>query len=140
MENIEYYTPIIEEFHVGFEFLVPIYGSDKFVEETFMLKSIENLFDKDENGKFNLPDCFRVKYLDREDIESLGWEPDTSSGDFTMYHLNSSNKYDYSLSFNGGYKRTENLIITIKYYDNILFKGTIKNKSELNKLMEQLGI
>jgi hypothetical protein len=90
------------------------------------------------------PDLFkneyRVKYLDKEDIESLGWEfikqhPGTSNFDFE--------KESYSLNFDPEFGGKWNLRI----YDGEdqdsefnYFSGYVKNKSELIKLLKQLGI
>ena len=58
----------------------------------------------------------RVKYLDKEDIESLGYK---------MY-----------VWLNG----ETPTIRVYHHYPSISFQGTIKNKSELKRLMKQLSI
>ena len=67
----KYYTPTIEEFHSGFEYeflmqYLNFYMWQKRVVEPDH-RSFENYFNYIENNSI------RVKYLDREDIESLGW-------------------------------------------------------------------
>ena len=61
----EYYTPEIEEFHVGFE--CEYKEPD---EEAF---ESDELTERDVAYLLAYPDRARVKYLDKEDIESLGF-------------------------------------------------------------------
>jgi hypothetical protein len=130
MEN-KYYTPEIEEFHVGFEYEIKEYG-ELFLKEKYKLdgsyKNVESdlmplLFDGD----------IRVKYLDKEDIESLGWK---HIGSLWFKHT-----FGYKLRKWKGQSLDifeESMIDTED--DLLIFRGDIKNKSELKKLMSQLGI
>jgi len=134
MEN-KYYTPEIEEFYVGFE-----YEQEDINEGGSSLSwykhKIENGLDIDQlekNEEHGL--SYRVKHLDREDIEECGAEFQfIESLDFLPPIV--------SEHFQLG-------VITIIFKDNnicihknygLLFQGTIKNKSELKILMKQLGI
>jgi hypothetical protein len=130
MEN-KYYTPEIEDFNVGFEYeyFDKTDDNEKLlfqVNSGIPLEIIENWI---QNNKV------RVKYLDREDIESLG--------------------YNYSFRFNEGYlqdnyKHKSNYsLLTYSPNSNFLsitncesgeFLGVVKNKSELKKLLQQLNI
>jgi hypothetical protein len=128
MEN-KYYTPSIEEFHVGFEFefLNPnnkwtkqivrrpnyIVWSDVYLWELLGLSSTNHLL--------------RVKYLDKEDIESLGFR--------------------YSGNLQDTYWKGEITIspqkdgkLLIHQNCGPLFHGYIKNLSELKRLFKQIGI
>lgn len=137
MEN-KYYTPTIEEFHVGFEYeyLIPVTTYDEkwrfkikkstFISEQWTSVSANYNFEKDlEESKI------RVKYLDCGDIESLGF---TFKGDLYYYDNLELQQYnDYGL--------------TIKHFDyindeyrSVVSQITIKNKSELKKLLKQLKI
>ena len=73
------------------------------------------------------------KYLDQEDIESLGFKF-ISEG---WWSTNSIGK-GYQLIIN--YKNIIEISFGEHEFRDILFKGTIKNKSELKKLMKQLNI
>ena len=67
MSEKKYYTPSIEEFHVGFEYEISYDG------ETYQSKVVD---DSDELHRIKTAIeslWVRVKHLDREDIESLGW-------------------------------------------------------------------
>ena len=120
---MKYYTPEIEEFHVGFEYESHVYNSSS--KALFWLKAEMDLtFD------YYISNT-RVKYLDKEDIESFGFV--FKGGDT---HLT----YHY-----GGYAITHtpsNNKINIYCYDGSEFVNviTIKNKSELKKLLKQLNI
>lgn len=75
----------------------------------------------------------RVKHLDQEDIESLGWTKKSND----KYQIR-----DFIFQFNEEFPTSEVLIFKydidtgMDYY----FQGNIKNKSELKKLMQQLEI
>lgn len=93
-----YYTPNLEEFHVGFEYevydyvwsySVQLFKRDQYVvvsEPTPGKKWIKHTYERnqfiDPDGEYKiidyLPDYLedekiRVKYLDQQDIEELGW-------------------------------------------------------------------
>jgi hypothetical protein len=130
MDN-KYYTPEIEEFHVGFEYEVN-YGENRWVEEklhskpqvvTLPYMNLENI---------------RVKHLDKEDIESLGWE----------FH-----QQDHSRCLSSFWNKKNNFLrLTLKYKNSIPYVSIyhyegwetpdmkIKNKSQLKKLLKQLDI
>lgn len=128
MEN-KYYTPTIEEFHVGFQFE---YLSDNNTWESTDDLSIT--FMNNDNPisiiEYYLKESrIRVKLIDREDIESLGWKYNRINGfEYKKYVLNINNN-TISIYVPGDYDGEEHH-----------FKGEIKNKSELSKLMIQLGI
>lgn len=129
MEN-KYYTPEISEFHVGFEYEIYVPGTDtEYTKKIFTLTEvgfIQNVYDQ------NLQEgWFRVKYLDKEDIESLDWK----SGLFQGLNEDSFTYQDYQLYWQ------DNQFIQIYNFDaKIIFEGIIKNKSELKKLLTQLEI
>jgi hypothetical protein len=121
----KYYTPEIEEFHVGFEYERCDDGyswvKDVYPRATEHIK-LENF----------LP-YTRVKYLDREDIESLGFK-----------HYNGliyrKGNYEILHNFNSRLKNS----ITIrerfgdKWIDLAIFPA--KNKSELKRILKQIGV
>ena len=81
---------------------------------------------------------FRVKYLDKEDLESLGFE---FLNEQRHMHEFKKDKYYLEYCFAGPYFKEVQI-----YYDGkgddwrYVFDGTIKNKSELKVLLKQLGI
>ena len=170
----KYYTPAIEEFHVGFEYEVfdnryeykvekisetklrvlsdpvvatvwfkEVYGIDSllYIEDSSDIRS--NLSSYIENNNI------RVKYLDKEDIESLGFiKVKDYSSSCTLQLTNNDcdliaeidldddcnceiEKFDVCGVEPNGFK---------DYCSSVVFKGVIKNKSELVKLLKQLDI
>ena len=118
----EYYTPKIEEFHVGFEyeeFYSDEWYKKQYQQDNFLDHYFQCVFEEYKT---------RVKFLDKEDIESLGFK-----------------QVGYSFSRPLFVKNDLNLIlddikreISFNNIKNINFK--IKNKSELKKIVEMLGI
>ena len=121
MEN-KYYTPEISEFYVGFK-----YEYFNSACQCWLESSYETMYDQKSKPLDELHmEVTRVKYLDKEDIESLGWTK-SNKNFFTI------SKYILLQGFN------YNLEI-MTYEGDVFFRGIIKNKSELKKLMKQLGI
>jgi len=146
MEDNKYYTPEIEEFHIGFEY--EFKGS--IMWHKFCYKGIDFI---NEHGKDELISeiklgNIRVKYLDKEDIESLGWNLTRHS--VVKEYSEDKTKFRFKpieglieYSFNGRFLlSTEDNFktIAIRSLGGLMFIGVIKNKSELVKLMNQLGI
>lgn len=131
----KYYTPRIEEFHVGFQYESLDSGNNTWnsvlLTDKIMLQNLvfplQNKqqgflsYINDELNKNNI----RVKYLDKEDIESFG---------FIQTIKDQYYKDDFELLID------DDLFIQIIKDDSFMFQGTIKNKSELKKLLIQLGI
>jgi hypothetical protein len=138
MVNNKYYQPTIEEFHVGFECEAKVLIEENKCEwRPFIIKQPNyewmNVHTDGEYKTYTVPECVRVKYLDREDIESCGWK---YSDEVTYYYTTDISCIRLSLEGKNNY--------SIYYLDNTntncIFQGTIKNKSQLKKLMQQLNI
>ena len=127
MEN-KYYSPKIEELHIGFECEIDqseinknfkwceyVIGTD--YETITIARAVSEV---NKNG-------IRVKYLDRQDIESFGFKLFENMP--SRFHYN---KYELDVDYLN--------VIRIEYDCNYIFKGKIKNKSELKKLLIQLEI
>jgi hypothetical protein len=136
MEN-KYYTPEIEEFHVGFEYeseedpRIPTWEKQK-VETYRDLANCMEYYGNDADVET------RVKHLDREDIESLGFILNVvDCGEDTQY-----NELGIRRNKEGGYFGTFFLDDTHGEYNIQIFESfyRIKNKSELKRLLKQLGI
>lgn len=136
MKN-KYYTPELEEFHIGFEYehkgtglRATDTGEWKFViyEMSDHTRAFKTLLGSGH---------YRVKYLDKKDIWDLGFKTDyrVEEGSWQSY-----NKGDYGLEYDPDY----NTVVVYKLEDhdifNSIFTGSIKNKSELKKLLKQLGL
>jgi len=132
---MKYYTPEISEFHVGFEYERCDDGY-KWFSDVYP-RALEHI------KLENFLSYTRVKYLDREDIESLDYV--LHRKDVTMGYDEYCHKRHKEVlppgndsNLNVILKKGNNVIV----YKNleIVFSGTIKNKSELKKLLKQLGI
>ena len=134
----KYYTPTTEEFHVGFEFehqVISYCGSSvEWVKTIFTPSdSVDGLFKGLPNDWYELP---RVKYLDREDIESLGFVHVNGK----VYNLPRTN---ISLWYNFSNVTSSNSVTIRKKQGGMFFDVAIvpiKNKSELKKLLKQLEV
>lgn len=132
----KYYIPSIEELHEGFEIHVPTIAR---YEKHILTK--EDLINA---CKFGISREV-VKYLDKEDIEELGW----GKGKFLNHEF-----YEFSTFFGEPKRENQwtlrfwkklianqyNCIITQTTSGHSRFLGEIKNKSELKRLMKQLNI
>lgn len=126
MEN-KYYTPELREFHVGFEFEMD--AGTGWSKQIFPNPWWNN---GGMGGIDALKRCVedqivRVKYLDREDIESLGWKV---SGTSYLWKNGSAFLEFYP---------NDNLNVEIDS-GGANFTGTIRNKRELARLMKMLNI
>ena len=147
----KYYTPEIEEFHIGFEYEYEDINESGSTTSWYKTVIKENeCYIIDQHLKYSDDLNLRVKYLDKEDIESLGFissnvidvlkEEDEfikgfEKNTYILYiqedkKLVIYNQKEYDISNK----------ITGNWTEEILFKGLIKNKSELIKLLKQLGI
>jgi len=128
MEENKYYTPELNEFYVGFEYEsfneeYKIWEKKVFPNDYICTES-EDSPDLVELFYSSLKDT-RVKYLNREDIKDLG---------FSHYKMNIFKKSDITIL------HQNNNRLEIFNESDTLFSGRIKNKSELKKLLKQLGI
>jgi len=150
MKN-KYYTPELEEFRVGFEYEYNnTWGgfSKRIVTEENLMDKLINIGSGNDRVPFNYN--WRVKYLDKQDIESLG---------FGNYKRAVCHWYKMEGHFKdgfGAYGKWSKIrllhckdlnTIKIKAFEHswdeeetVLFQGKIKNKSELKKLLKQLNI
>ena len=140
MEN-KYYTPSLGELYDGFELEsnYVLWSNDKTWKKiTINLK--ENPYFIDSYLADAYPTEFRVKHLDREDIESLGFVLEVvECGEGTEYDelgIRRNNSSSYVGKFF--------LDAAVEIYNaNIEIYGVcfnIRNKSELKRLLTQVGI
>ena len=137
--DTKYYTPSLEEFHIGFEYEYLVMREGSYWGGAVLEESD---FIPHDNGDFN--ECFpfnrkledfRVKYLDKEDIESLGFKPSEEySNTYTITHkciLHLLENYKIEIY------RGDQII----YHDTeYLYQGTCKNKSKLKSILKDVGV
>lgn len=123
----KYYTPSIEEFHIGF-----IYEWNNNNEDGVWRSSVADLEscyhcveDIQQNLDYNK---YRIKFLDASGIESIGLKQTTKN-------VFANNEIELQMFDN-------NIIEITRYYPHSehLFLGTIKNISELKEELIRLGI
>lgn len=149
----KYYTPEIEEFYEGFEFesvleienlFKKYWVSDVYPSAFIEIECRKNLI------KYLHNKNIRVKYLDKEDIESLGFYLNHRFEDKLLF----VNCNDFSTIVDSSNKIIEeralklytlilesNQTVTIRgwlHYDPIFFQGIIKNKSELKQILKMI--
>ena len=129
MEN-KYYTPTIEEFHVGFEFESNYVGFSSDLKWKKILLNNSHDWFWTAYKQDAVETEFRVKYLDKEDIESLGFTQIT----YDCYNLPIGDEELRLLFENDIFK-----IFLADKYSDMLFQGTIKNKSELKRVLKMLN-
>ncbi len=134
---MSYYTPSIEEFHFGFEYEVKQAG----IWVSDIVQANDCLSDYVGEG-------YRVKYLDKSDIVSLGWEYDNNAepippreGEFELPY---AYIFEQGLNQYVMYVYKDNTVwiehILDCSYQGYVFKGSCRNKSELSKIMKFLNI
>jgi len=145
MEN-KYYIPSIEEFHVGFEYEQDysiVQRDHEALENPWGYKIFEvkdyEFIDHLVETKFA-----RVKYLDKEDIESLGFHRDyvrtklvANIGFWIKRKYEDHFKSDKSDLY-ATYSTLTHILSLTRFTSSLDFE--IKNKSELKKLLKQLNI
>lgn len=131
----KYYTPEIEEFHVGFEYECQrIKFNNEFTPDVLTnytyLHVVQSLIDIG---------AIRVKYLDREDIESFGF-------DFKGYWIREEEGSIYHNDLYGltYFNGTKTICIWERMQQGLegenYFRGKIKNKSELGRVLKMVGV
>ena len=155
MEN-KYYTPTIEEFCEGFQYEKRVNTIGEEVEAYFALDGeivkipnyvcteedwVRKTFSNNENQEIVellKEGKIRVKYHDKEDIESLGFicmksQPGLEEDYIELISKTFCIDYDYSNCY-------------CRIYENYMegdatfFAGTIKNKNELKRVLTMLNI
>ena len=148
MEN-KYYIPKESEFYIGFECEYYSNHCEKYLpiiidSSNFELNSMDGSFDDDYVLSYNYskPNKFRVKYLDKEDIESFGFicagigeyqKLDDNTDDFIIVDTNFVDDLNVRIC----YEKSTGENVSTEY---TMFDGAIKNKSEFKKLLIQLNI
>ena len=146
----KYYVPSFEEFYVGFEYESLIDPRDPDNDNSWSKDKVRDLDSLYNYCLYNRKDPdgdYRVKYLDKTDIEELGFEESFDEPDEWFWKF----KGDINIQLYFDDKIRENnqgigiSIYNSKYGTNdwdtgLVFIGYIKNKSELKVLLKQLGI
>lgn len=124
----KYYTPSIEEFRVGFEY-ESNYGEgwESNIFGEFNSEHVEDIICDFRYYKV------RVKHLNKQDIESLGFKEVERSVESVAYSFGAYGEYVLAVIRGFG-----EIMIMRNGFN--LFRGKIKNLSELKVLLNQLGV
>lgn len=144
----KYYTPDADEFCVGF--LYEWHNGDGDWEAATISGLDYPLVDRNDGGEYPfeyalIDGRIRAKFLDKTDIEDLGWKYSSWSGvDANANELIFTHDR-YNLFFiNGKISITDNNKSQTEngrfFHGHVLDGCTIKNKFELKKIMNQLSI
>jgi len=132
----KYHTPTIEEFHVGFEFEYERNGV-WYEDITNDLYECYDIWKDHEADRHPV----RVKYLDQEDIESLGFNlVETEPHD--LYSREVDKDHTWLLVphyFEEGCELRVWVVSKSSVIKGGEFDGTIKNKSELIMVLKMIG-
>lgn len=134
-EKMKYYKPNIEEIHIGFE-LEEFTGG---VYEPITVSKpydVQRVWMKLREVRMGGP-MIRVKYLDEEDILACGWRERNANNEQADYVIETDQQTKYYLFFKERVTIYRHLPASIHH---VLFECTVKNKSELKRLMSQLCI
>jgi len=167
MVETKYYTPSIEEFHVGFEYEYRTNGDD-WIKHALFTKAdlLECIDDLEENDNI-----IRTKHLDREDIESFGFvDVSRTKGNYDSTDEREDKVFllkqnypslkvsDYHNRFVLRIMKDREIRIQRRGYCKVgegaypphgcwrycgsshLFQGTIRNRSELKRILTQIGV
>ena len=129
----KYYTPETEEFHIKF---IAYYNNEEFQINNedqlhLLCTDIENV---------------KVKYLDKEDIESLGFKQSMLQNYIFLKVVSNYEHYEnITIGINYNIISKQLFVFFVPDEEAIpaginIFIGKIKNKSELKKLLKQLNI
>jgi hypothetical protein len=137
MKNSLYYTPEIKEFYIGFDYEIKI--KDNWRKMSTSISDFHSTSDYDGTSyleEYLTDSIIRVKFLDKSDIESLGWLDGELRGmtPFIFNEMDPDNEFQLYYQFDNQFAQIYNC------HAQFVFQGTIKNKSELIKLMNQLNI
>jgi hypothetical protein len=169
-EQNKYYTPTIEELHVGWEGEASFVsgggwvmidfskeGEDSFVIHEpkdkeaakcwskFWLIEEESLFTANNTRNYETAvmllkdNRLRGKYLDQEDIESLGWIDGITEGNTSRYNMSARDYKDRIFLLIDNPTRQIRIVLQ-KGLGDTLFWGECKSKNELRKIMQWVGI
>lgn len=153
MDN-KYYTPSLEEFHKGFRYqgyCVTTVNCDGATHDW------EDRVFKQDHGIYNgtdflIPENCRVKFLDRDDIEELGWsfEGITKDGSnteiyggissYTFYRFVCPNGESSISIFKALPKSGEGNLFSGKEYKDGPYVMKVRNYNDLKFIMERAGI
>jgi hypothetical protein len=149
MENNKYFTPDIDDIHIGYELEV----NYNFKLNDIFHKKIIDSFEELSDIHSRMPgDCvIRIPYLTKEQIEAEGWEyvKNTNTVDVEICHIFNKNNYmlgwfplinKIALLVRDPSKAFDKNGILIEYNNTERYTGSCKDINTFRKLIKLLGI
>jgi hypothetical protein len=149
----KYFTPDIEDFHVGYEFQGKVYGEKDEWVNCLYSKPTDEMFCKDSDGNIWVNDSIRVPYLTKEQIEAEGWKyyqtiPDSIfSKSYVEYYKDVEwFKIVISISETSHYLTIEKVFQNVRAgnglqeFRNTMYNGECKDINTFRKLCKLLHI
>lgn len=143
MEENKYYTPTQEEIHFGFEFEAR-YKDKPWVKGIADEDFFDTDFDTAPVVRFGAVDNkrsdveFRVKYLDKEDIESEGFEFLRTNEKVNLFQRNII--FIKHRIEDNWIEIENNRGSAMHLRGDVFFSGKINNKSEFKKILKMIGV
>lgn len=143
--KVKYYPPDIEEFHVGFEYehQQDMYDGEESYRSNCYIPFTIGINDLKYVKAWVEDDRVRVKYLDLDDIRDLGFEKEAEDKFFMTLRKYLGDEHYLELHV---LKETPGYYLYIGEsdmdnlgYEDAKFEGIVKNKSELKKILKQIG-
>jgi len=137
-EKDKYYTPKISEFHAGFPYQkLSKFGRGTWYNRVFVLETnLKDTFKAVNDG------IIRVKLIDKEDIESLGFKAYKGMEDHPKYHQSFKNG-NYAIKYNMVTNKIRIICLHLGLFtesEDCRFSGILKNKSELINQLKRCQI
>ncbi len=141
----KYYTPIVEEFHIGFKYENRLTIEDGWIECIGDWDLLNSAYDDFEHDHENIVELYRVKYLDEADVYSQFDVVAKQMHTIEAHrHYNDPRKEHDIVSVVYNTLSQWMLLYTGKQRDEVekhttRFCGTIKNLSEFKAILKQTG-
>jgi len=139
-EGNVYLSGVVHKAASPFRIIFPDDCEDNLLGLISFIKDNNNVeYDNSSLSKITISlDNYLIPYLNKEDIEELGFKEDNLNSNPKRLNLElHKNGFDIGIVL---YNTTKLIIYNYNGKETMLFTGDIKNKSELKKLLKQLNI
>lgn len=137
----KYYTPELEEIHVGCEVYMPMDGQSDLVLCAINHPNFCQFLDckYGDPVTYSIPEILKMKYLDERDIkEAIGWV-DLGGAELRGYsNLSETMKVWLSKGFTISWDRSNPIFIEISQGGVFCYRGQCKNISKLKMILKDI--
>lgn len=150
MESNKYFTPDIEDLHVGYEFEMKVFGEEEtWLKMIFSTPDFTSVLNKVEEN-YSVPKVLRVPYLTKEQIEAElnhDWKFNESTATFKNKIIKETFILNINIYYNFFFKKLQVKVIEeyeefnkLKEIEYNLFNGECKDINTFRKIIKLLGI